>query len=537
MNRAIWNVSPGAAFTTHKKYKITNRKNMMNHRYLLVCLLFLSFIIFCSRKSDHSEAVVIARVGDRDITLSEFIRRTEYTIRPPFVRGDQYIYKKMILNSLIAEKMLALEAGTKNSLSQNPEFQNYIQGRKEQAMRKWLYLEEGFDKVNLEDKKIRNAYRWAGREYKVAYFSMPSKTIADSAQILLNTPGKSFEDAYYRVTGESELPTRDVSWQREGNDAIIEALYSDSLRVGQVIGPIRADENLYTAIKILGWNESIAITDEQIKLRLNDVKERLGRTEAENIYEKFVLKVMKGKTVKFDEKSFYRLVEIIKPFYIMAPEDKEKTFNAKFWGEEQQNVDQEAMTNEFEEIKDWPLLTIAGEVWSVERLRDEMSRHPLVFRKKKVNDRNFPEQFKLAVVDLIRDKYLTREAYKRDIDKVDEVVQQTHMWQDHALSLFHQQEYLRKAGSEYNFYKEYMQVMDKYMNTYVDSLQAKYSSQVEIDMSILENVELTHIDMFVIEQNVPYPVAVPSFPVLTTDNRIDYGRDVSKKQKAAVEEK
>jgi len=344
----------------------------------------------------------------------------------------------------------------------------------------------------------------------------------------LNDPRISFEDVYAKIGGTDAVPTRQVVWQREGNDAIIEALYSDTLRVGQVIGPIQTDEKLYTAIKILGWNESIAITDEQIRLRMNDVKERLNRREAEKIYEKYVLKVMKGKTVQFEAKAFYRLADAIKPLYIIPEEEKQKQFNTKLWGEESQNVTPKPITNEFEEIKDWPLLTIAGDVWTVERLRDEMSRHPLVFRKKRVNDNNFNEQFKLAVVDLIRDKYLTEESYKRNYDRLPSIKRYADMWQDHAVALFHEQQVLRSQGCTYNIYKEPAKTLEQYLNPYVDSLQVKYSDQVEIDMKMFEDVKLTRIDMFVIEQNVPYPIAVPSFPVITSDVRLDYGQDMSK---------
>ena len=495
-------------------------------KYILL-LITLAIISSCSQTPEQPELVILAQVGDREITLDEFIRRAEYTIRPKYVKGNEYIHKKIILNSLLAEKMLALETGTNNELYNNQNFQNYIQGRKEQAMRRWLFREEGISKVKLEPEKISNAYRWVGREYNIAYFTVPTKNIADSVQAMLNDPTASFEAAFEIIGGTGELPTRDVTWQREGNDAIIEALYSDSLKVGQVVGPVRADENSFITMKVLGWTESVAITDEQIKLRTNDVKERLSRREAEKFYAEFVLDVMKGKTVQFDEDTFYKVLDVVKPFYVKSPDQERESINAQLWNQKPPEVDAEGLQNEFEQIKDWPLLTIEGQTWTVERFRDELARHPLVFRSKNVNDQNFAKQFKLAAVDLIRDKYLTDVAYKRNYDQVNVVQQYTHMWQDQALSLYHQQEYLRQQQSPYNFYKDYMRVIDEYMNDYVDSLQTKYSDQVEINMEIFEDVELTRIDMFVIEENVPYPVAVPMFPHLTTDNRLDYGRDSS----------
>ncbi|MBN1482464.1 hypothetical protein EH223_10505 [candidate division KSB1 bacterium] len=500
-----------------------------SHSLLTFLFISLLFFTFCSKRPDQPEQVIIAQVADRAISLDEFIKRSEYTIRPPYARGDHYIHKKIVLNSIIAEKLMAIEGGEDNELAARPEFQRYIQGRREQAMRKWLFHNEGTKKIKLSDAQVANAYRWAGRTYDVAYFTVATKDQADSVSALFNDPSVSFADVFSDIGGEGELPTREVKWQREGSDAIMDALYSDSLRIGQVIGPVKVEENVYTAIKILGWTESVAISEEQIRLRLNDVKERLARTNALKIYTEFVQDVMRGKEVEFDERTFYKVVDIVKPFYVISEEDKRATLNAQFWQEEDTTrINYEAMANDFEDIKDWPMLTIEGETWTVERLRNEIGRHPLVFRNRNLTDQNFAKNFMLAVVDLIRDTYLTEEAYKRGYDKVNVIEQYTNMFRDQALALYHQQDYLRSQGCELNFNKDYMKIIDDYLNSYVDSLQAKYSDRIFIDTDILENVELTRIDMFVLEKNVPYPTAVPNFPILTTDNRLDYGQLMQK---------
>ena len=498
---------------------------MLSRYTFLIILGSLLLLTFCSRSPEQPEQVVMAQVGDRSITLDEFIKRAEYTIRPDYAKGNHYIHKKIVLNSIIAEKLMALEADDNNELAQSPEFQNYIQGRKEQAMRKWLFRNEGTNKIELSEQEVAEAYRWVGRKYDVAYFTVPTKEQADSVRALLNDPNKTFDDVFAEIGGEGELPTREVQWQREGDDAIIDALYADSLKIGQVIGPVQAAEHAFTAIKILGWTESVAMSEEQARLRYNDVKERLSRTKALKVYTEFVQDVMQGKELRFDDNTFYKVVDIVKPFYLVSAQDKQKMINTKFWHQEDTtSIDYDAMAQDFEAIKDWPMLTIDGETWTVERLRDEISRHPLVFRNRSLSEQNFPKNFMLAVVDLVRDKYLTKEGYKRGYDNVNVVQQYTNMFRDQALALYHQQEYLREQGSEYNFYKNYHKVIDEYLNPYVDSLQTKYSDQIYIDTDIFEKVELTRIDMFVMEKNVPYPVAVPSFPVLTTDNRLDYGQ-------------
>ena len=61
------------------------------------------------------------------------------------------------------------------------------------------------------------------------------------------------------------------------------------------------------------------------------------------------------------------------------------------------------------------------------------------------------------------------------------------------------------------------------MNPIIDSLQTAYSNDIYINFDAYEDVKLTRIDMFVAQDNVPYPVVVPPFPQITTDYVFDYG--------------
>jgi hypothetical protein len=66
--------------------------------------------------------------------------------------------------------------------------------------------------------------------------------------------------------------------------------------------------------------------------------------------------------------------------------------------------------------------------------------------------------------------------------------------------------------------------IEKYLNPYVDSLQAKYSDVIQVDVDVLREIRLSRIDMMAMQLNVPFKIIVPSFPQITTDNRLDYGR-------------
>ena len=75
----------------------------------LSCIAFVLLVSSCATHNQVNNDQVLAYVGDRIITIQDFLRRAEYSIRPTYCRQSNYIHKKIVLNSLIAEKITALE--------------------------------------------------------------------------------------------------------------------------------------------------------------------------------------------------------------------------------------------------------------------------------------------------------------------------------------------------------------------------------------------------------------------------------------------
>ena len=97
-------------------------------------------------------------MGDRIITREDYINRAEYTLRPQYCRGNQYFHKKIILNNLIAEKLLAIESDSVYNEFKPSGLISFIKGRKEQAMRQLLYFKEGYEKVSIDNKKLNHYF-------------------------------------------------------------------------------------------------------------------------------------------------------------------------------------------------------------------------------------------------------------------------------------------------------------------------------------------------------------------------------------------
>ena len=489
-------------------------------QYIVSILIITCLFISCGKKdvAERMDEQILARVGDKTITVDEFIRRAEYSIRPPYCSDENYIHRKIVLNSLIAEKLLALEAGENNELTRNEQFQDYIRGRQEQAMRQWLYHEVAYKKVNLDTNEIKRIYSLAGRNYKLEYCSLEDSSIARLIQKEVMQGNASFEDACRKHLGIIEIPKREISWNKRNDDLIQDVLFSDPLKKNQLVGPIQTEEGYYLLMKVSGWTDRVVFADTDVQNRWNDVNKQLTEKHAIQIYENYIASVMKGKRVQFARDTFFKLAEIVAPYYLKTEDDKKEAFNKRFWKDE---VVPGAVKGNIEQILDHSLLQIDGHTWTVAKLMKELRSHPLVFRKRKMKTSEFPEQLKLAIVDLIRDKYLTQQAYDKGYDKIGIVKRNTNMWKDNMLSLYQKNRYLDKVD---NKSKNFMDVITKNLNPYIDSLQTKYNGIIEIDTDAFEKIELTRIDMFVIQRNVPFPVIVPSFPLLTTDNRLDYGK-------------
>ena len=125
---------------------------------------------------------------------------------------------------------------------------------------------------------------------------------------------------------------------------------------------------------------------------------------------------------------------------------------------------------------------------------------------------------------MIRDKYLTEEAYIRGYENVNVVRRYTNMWKDAILAQYQKEQYLKETVPDLTDSMKTAIMLERYMNPYIDQLQEKYGSSIEVDVEQFNNIKLTRIDMLVMQTNLPFQIMVPSFPQVTTDPWLDYGK-------------
>lgn len=493
--------------------------------YAKLGILLIIILVSCGKKEiPQPEEKILVKIGGKSISVDEFIRRAEYTVRPPYCRGNHNLDKKIVINSLVAEKLMAIEAGDTDAFIMNDNIQAYLRGRKEQVMRQWLYEKEGQEKVVLDTTRLKKTFTVAGRKYKIAYFNVPDSSLAYQMSHKIKDENKMFEDVYFETSGLDSIPQREVEWSMHEHDLILDSLFSEPLVKNQVVGPLKVAENEYLMMKVNGWIDRPAITEYQVQERWRNVSEEFREREAVKIYDNYIRKVMKGKKIEFVPDTFFRIADLLGPIYIKTDAEKQDMLQKSYWDKNEDLEKYQDLQTQMEILYQEPLFKVDNQVWTVRDFVDELVAHPLVFREKKMKNKDFGQQLQFAIMDMIRDKFLTREAYKRGYDKINVTQRNVNIWKDNLNYQYYKSNFLKKTVPDGVTDMNYLQVIEQYLNAHVDSLQKKYSEIIEFDIDEYEKIKLTRIDMSVTQQNVPFPIVVPSFPLVTTDNVLEYGR-------------
>ena len=486
---------------------------MMRHFY---CILLTFLLINCSDKQETitENSLLLAKVGSKDITIQDFIRRAEYTIRPKYCRQGNYIHKKIILNSLIAEKMFSIEIEKNNSESLHDiNFNLFLKGRKEQAMRQLHYNNYFLEKVNLEDEEINQYLKFSRRSVQLDYINLPEIDMVKKVQYLISE--KITLDSIYQALWEGYTPKKDIKWLDREPDQILDVIFKKDLKVGQIIGPLETGDSSYLMMQVTGWIDQPVITESQKKLNRNDVVEKLKEKNAKKKHSEWVKNLMSNKSIRFNKDIFKIYSKYAGDYYLKEEEKKKEAINDVIWDQVKNNDQSEIIDLDKEDLLDLEstLFSYNGNHWSIKKFHEELKSHPLVFRKKKMGKSQFPAQLRLAIADFIRNKEITSECYELSIDKNWVVESNMKMWRDAFLT----QNYMN-VGSQSE--KEKLNLY----NPIVDSLQSIYSSKIKINIDAFENIELSSTDMMVTQSGVPYPIVVPSFPILTDDSKLNYGK-------------
>ena len=467
----------------------------------------------------------MARIGEKTISVDEFKYRTEFTVRPIFPAQTSEELKKTYLNNFIIEKIFSLEAEANNNIIQNKSFQALMKGIKEQSMREQLYYWEAFNKAELDTNEIKKVYKLAGREYDVEFYVIQHPKLIQKVQSAIKADSDSSKIIFnelYQSAGRTYK--HKVKFRDSDNQAIHEALFSEPLQPDTIIGPIQIEEDSYIILKVVNWKYIPAIGGEDVQLRWNQVSQKMKQNQANHLWRAYSKNIMKGKKIEFEKATFNKLADLFRSIRLANYEEK---INYNPFRQNEEGIQALAALNDMKSIMDMPFFSIDDKVWTVRDFRNELVSHPLVYRKQDFKEKDFYKQFKYAIADLIRDHYLTKEAYKKSLDKNYRVKRTCEMWKDSYNALNFRNEVLEAAIENGKIDSTNNHNKIQYLNGYIANLQKKHAAKIKIDTIEFEKINVTDVNMFVTQPNVPFPVVVPGFPQLTIEHRLDYTRNIN----------
>ena len=484
-----------------------------NYSFLIIVLFVYLGCNNPTEKPPNVPINILAEIGNKTITVNDFIKRCEYVPRPVYCRGDNYIHKKISLNSLIAEKIFSIEFDRRNYDTTNDQ-KNFIQGQKEQSMRQLMLKRFGFDKVKIDTSHIRFLSMLSNRRYEIHFINLDPK----HKETLLNLPLKSSIDDISTLLNLKIKSTKKIINKNDNMiNEVKQILYFSEPVLNALYGPFKTQENSILCFEVRGWNKNVDITEKQKKDTWDETIKVYSEELAKKYYGKYVSNLLKGKSIKFDPEIFPLFSKKLSKIYLIEKNKKEAVIENRIWNQKEET--EFASFDDIRKMKNQVILTHGQKQYKISELLDLIKKHPLVFRKKSININQFSNELKYAVADLIRDVYITKEAYSLGLDKNILVINNEKKWEDYIKSLSLNNLIIKKNSPDSTPTKKLIMI--------VDSLQNEYSDIIKIDTDKFEKIKLSTVDMSVMYSNQPYTKLEPDFPIITNDHVLDYGQKVN----------
>ena len=427
----------------------------------------------------------LAVIDSQVITRTDFIKRAEYTVRPVYCNSGNNIDKKIILNSLIAEKLLAM----KNNGELDIEAVRLLKGIKEQTMRR-IMME---DQVNLSlivnPNMISDLYNRSLFDYEIDFINIASYELDTITEKLkLNIP---FNDIIKNLKNK---PTqKSINFQDDSNKKIHQEFYGKNINKDDLIGPIKISNNNYILIKVRSKKKNIILTPEAQLSHYNEIENYYIQSESYKIRENYISNIMFGKTIKFNELAFFNLANY-------------------YYDEEKKPINKKDI-----------LFTLDNKDWRIEDLIEINRLNPILFRDSYNNKSEFYLQFKLALVDLMQNYFLTKKAYELDYSNHPLVTTEVQNWNNYISANYEKEKIINENQNLSKTYNTEYEIIKNILDKELENLFIQNSDKISIDVQMFNDIKLSNIDMLVINTNQPYQLTVPPFPRLTIKNNLDYG--------------
>ncbi len=366
----------------------------------------------------------LAKVGNKSITVRDFIERYELTIWRGKEKKTQVEKNKLeFLYSMIAEKLLALEA-LELGLDKNPEIQRAIRQTEHLLVLDELYKQEIKDKVKVTEEEILKALPKFNTEVEIKYIIAETKEKADSLWNLLKR-GEDFDSLIVKLGQESNVEK--LRWG-EIEESIEKVIY-DYLQVGEVYQPIEVDSSWYI-IKLVNKTSKLGLSPDQIESAKSQVKKIIQTRKEKKRFLEFVQEFGKGKILKVDAHLLKLLYKEINDI-VERKKLVRRAENVSVYPLALLRDDFLTLKTRLANYLDHYFLKADSFNRTLDYVIDQLSFKGFVLRSER---QSVGGVLNSLLKTIINEEFLAFEGYRRGLDKSPAVLKDMEMWKDAYLA-------------------------------------------------------------------------------------------------------
>ncbi|MBK7105181.1 MAG: peptidyl-prolyl cis-trans isomerase [Ignavibacteriae bacterium] len=395
-------------------------------KFQLLILLF----IFSSNIYPQKKEEIVAKVGDKIITAEEFKYRFELTPQIKRKNSEKGMQKakEELLYTLIAEKLLAIEAEKNGYDSSASMKMNYIPMEK-MHVRDALYKKEIKNKVSLNKEKIKEGISLANKKYFVDYVYTQSKDAIDIAYNELKNSKNYDSTAALLKNVEFVKEPYEVIY---GKMAIEPESAIFSLELNQFTTPQQSPEGWYifrlinkSSANFKSFEDKVALVEKTVKKRNED-----------SLYDSFLYNFLKDKKVTTDGSLFWYIVDSLQPLVEKVKVRENVAANEKIQISDEDftrfrnSLNPDSLKKVFIKFENNPL--------TLNDFLNEFMFEGFYTYSSDMN--NIAEHLNQRVRRQIEMEILTRYGYELGLENLDEVKSDTEIWKNNYLATLYRKD-------------------------------------------------------------------------------------------------
>lgn len=246
-------------------------------------------VSYASLAEAKLDTLIVAKVGDLEITAKEFLLSYEYG--PAFVKRRKDS-KRHYLEFMINEKLLALD-GYSQGLAVSPEVTETLAEIEKDLATEELYKDEILSQISVTEEEVETGINMEQRHISLKWLYAPTFSEISKLQKLLRA-GAPFDSLFALLLSDSValedrfLETTRFRLQTQ-NPAL--AAIVDTLTYGNSSAPIATGDGFYIVKVVDLWINAITTESEQMKLQ-HDVSRAIFKRKADVLSDEYVHQMM-----------------------------------------------------------------------------------------------------------------------------------------------------------------------------------------------------------------------------------------------------